>query len=371
MDKCIRVLQVGMSEYYGGTESFIMSQYRAVDRTKVQFDFLNVYKGKIACQDEIEALGGRIYSLDMSRRNGLKEYYGRLDSFFKANSDRFDIVHCNYQSLINIDILKYAKKYGVKVRIAHAHNSGYGKEPNAVQKMIIAKNRLTLARYATDYFACSPLASRWMFGRDSVIVKNAINCEKFLYSEEERKRVRAEMGLDGNFVAIFVGRLDPQKNPLFLLDIFAKIVSKRPDARLLIVGEGVLKDQMLEHTRKLNIENSVSFLGSRSDVNTLLSAADAFVLPSLFEGLGIVLIEAQAASLPSYTSDKVPTDAKISDLLHFIPLESSADEWADIILGADGAKRVNMKNAVCEHGYDNAANAKKLEALYMQMAERA
>ena len=371
MAKCIRVLQVGMSEYYGGTESFIMSQYRAIDKSKVQFDFLNVYKGKIACQDEIEALGGKVYSLDMSRRNGLKAYYDRLDKFFEKYAECFDIVHCNYQSLINIDILKYAKKYGIKVRIAHAHNSGYGKEPNLLQKLIIAKNKKTVKRYATDFFACSPMASKWMFNTDSVIIKNAIDCEKFLYSENIREKVRTEMGLADNFVLLFVGRLDPQKNPLFLLEIFSQVVSKKANSRLLIVGDGALKEQMLQRVRELNIENTVEFLGSRSDVNELLQATDAFVLPSLFEGLGIVLIEAQSACVPTYTSNNVPIDAKISELIHFIPLEKSAEEWADIILRDKQSQRVNMRDVVCEHGYDNVANAKRLETLYKEKTERA
>lgn len=367
-DRIIRILQVGMSPYYGGTEAFLMSQYREIDKSKIQFDFLNVYDEKIACQDEIEKSGGKIYYLDMARHRGLNTYYKNLDLFFAENADKFDAVHCNFQSLINTDVLKYAKKYGIKVRIAHAHNSGYGTPPSKKQKLIIAFNRKTLGLYATHYFACSSLAAQWMFGREAIVIHNAIDSDKFVFSEHKRMEMRRKLELNNAFAVIFVGRLDPQKNPIFLLDIFSEIKRNRSDSKLIIVGDGILREQMMSRMAQLQISNDVIMLGSRRDVNDLLQAADAFLLPSLFEGLGIVLIEAQAAGLKTYTSkDVVPNDAKITDLLEFISLDRSAKEWADIITGNTSNHRIHTKSKICAAGYDNHLNAKNLERLYLQL----
>lgn len=365
-DKLIRVLQVGMSPYYGGTEAFLMSQYRVIDRTKIQFDFLNVYKEKIACQDEIANMGGRIYYLDMARHHGLKKYYQNIDAFFKKNADQFDIVHCNYQSLINIDILKYAMKNGVKVRIAHAHNSGYGVEPSNKQKILIFLNRMAIKRYATDFFACSALAAKWMFKRDATIIKNAIEVNKYIFSLEKRKEVRDKLGINNQKIILFVGRLDPQKNPLFLIDIFREI-KKKQDSILIIIGDGYLRDKINARIKEYKLEDSVKLLGTRNDVNELLQAADFFVLPSKFEGLGIVLVESQAAGLPTFTTkDVVPDDVKITDLLEFVSVNASAKEWAEKILCVDTTARKNMGDQVRQAGYDNRENAKKLEKLYLK-----
>lgn len=367
-NRIIRILQIGMSPYYGGTESFLMSQYRAIDRTKIQFDFLNVYNEKIACQDEIESLGGHIYYLDMARHHGMKSYYKNLDLFFSENAKKFDAVHCNFQSLINIDILKYAKKYNIKVRIAHAHNAGYGTEPSKKQKLVIAFNRMIVKKYATHYFACSSLAAKWMFGKSAILIKNAIDVEKYLYSEAIREEVRKQMGFENQFVLIFVGRLDPQKNPIFLLEIFSEIKKIKKDAKLVVVGDGILKNKMIKKIKDLGIVDSVNMLGSRKDVNRLLQASDVFLLPSKFEGLGIVLIEAQVAGLPTFTTkDVVPEEAKITNLLTFIPKGNSAMYWAEEICKYRIDKRSDTKNIVRNSGYDNTENAVKLLKIYQKI----
>lgn len=369
--KIIRVLQVGMSPYYGGTEAFIMSQYRALDRDKIQFDFLNVYNEKIACQDEIENLGGHIYYLDMSRHDGIFKYYARINNFFKTESANFDIVHCNYQSLINIDILRYAKKYGVVVRIAHAHNSGYGTSPSLLQKLIIFSNRLLLGRYATSFFACSSMAGLWMFhNRKSVIIPNAIDTKKFAYNIEVRNRIRTQMSLSDQLVITFVGRLDPQKNPFFLIDIFKSINKLNPNSKLLIVGDGYLRKDLEEKVEVFNLQDDVLFLGTKKNVDEILQASDIFLLPSKFEGLGIVLVEAQTAGLPCYTSDSVvPPEVNITGLVHFLSLNNKPEDWSKFILDTcDNPNRKDMQRLVSESGYDSIINASKLQSIYFEIA---
>lgn len=364
----IRILQVGMSPYYGGTEAFIMNQYRKIDREKIQFDFLNVYSTQIACQDEIKELGGKIFNIDMARHHGIRKYYKNLDDFFKKNAKKFYAVHCNYQSLINVDILTYAKKYHIPIRIAHAHNAGYGHQPSFLQKILIAKNRFTIGHTATHYFACSSLAAHWMFHKEAVIINNAIDTNIFCYSEEIRRDVREDLKLNNCKTLIFVGRLDPQKNPIFTLKIFSFVLKKWNDSVLLIVGDGILRKEMEEKSIQLGIEDKVRFLGNRTDVSNLLQASDIFLLPSLFEGLGIVLVEAQAVGMQTYTSaEVVPKEVKITDLLEFISLNKTAEEWAEIITKNGIRKHKDTKEQICNAGYDNHANAKKLEQIYLNM----
>lgn len=372
MEKTIRVLQVGMSQYYGGTESFIMNQYRKIDRNKVQFDFLNVYNGPLACEDEIKELGGRIYSLDMSRRKGLRQYKKKIDGFFKENGSNFDIVHCNFQSLINIDLLRYAKKYNIEGRIAHAHNAGYGKEPNLLQKLLISLNKINISKYATNYFACSTLAGKWMFGhKKSTIIHNAIDTKEFLYNEKTRDNVRVQYGINKEKVILFVGRLDPQKNPLFLIDIFNEIIKKQKDWKLLLIGDGILRNDVNDLISKYNLHEYVQLLGTRSDVKDFLQAADYFLLPSKFEGLGIVLIEAQSAGLQCFTSkDVVPSDVDITGLVNFVSLNENAMTWANAIMRAEPIERSNQIEAITQAGYDSETNVRILEEIYSSIATK-
>lgn len=370
LNEPIRILQVGMSPNYGGTEAFIMEQYRHIDKRKVQFDFLNVFKEELACTSEIKDLGGRIYYLDMARHNGIGTYYEKLDEFFKKNSKQIDGIHCNCQSLINIDLLKYAKKYNVPIRIIHAHNAGYGQRPSFVQKLIILINKLTVKKYATHFFACSELAAKWMFPKNiqTTVIHNAIESRKFKFNENTRISKRADLNISSDtFVVLFVGRLDPQKNPLYLIEIFEKIAEKNSNSLLLVAGDGYMRGKIETLIEKKGLEDKVKLLGNRNDINELMQAADAFLLPSKFEGLGIVLIEAQAASLPCYTSkDVVPEEVDITNTVKFISLKSLPQEWARIILESSSATQVREDKyfKICNSGY----NSEKciLEETYLQ-----
>ena len=205
-----------------------------------------------------------------------------------------------------------------------------------------------------------------MFKTKATIIKNAIDVDKYIFSSQEREKVRRQLEFNDQEIILFVGRLDPQKNPLFLIDIFREIKVKKQDSMLVIVGEGYLKDEITAKIVEYKLENDVKILGTRNDVNELLQAADIFVLPSRFEGLGIALVESQAAGLPTFTTkDVVPDDVKITDLLEFVPVNASAKEWATRILCADTMTRKNMGNQVRMAGYDNYENAKNLESLYL------
>ena len=368
----IRILQVGMSPTYGGTEAFVMEQYRHIDRSAVHFDFLNVFSEVLACQSEIESLGGKIYYLNMSRREGMRQYRANIDAFFLENHTRFQGVHCNYQSLINIDILAYAKKYQIPIRVAHAHNSGYGHEPNLVQKCLIWSNKRKIKDYATLFLACSKLAASWMFPRgvSTQIVHNAIDASQFCFSPSLRKKKRASLGIsEDSLVIFFVGRFDPQKNPLFLIEVFRKLSDRVPDSLLLMAGDGIMRREIEGAIRNSGLSEKVQLLGNRRDISELMQAADAFLLPSLFEGLGIVLVEAQAAGLPCFASkDVIPSAVDITGLVNFISLEEPAERWARQIADKLSGKhpRKDRYEEICSAGYDSETNSRQLEEIYLR-----
>lgn len=368
----IRILQVGMSPTYGGTEAFVMEQYRHIDRGAVQFDFLNVFSEALACQDEIESLGGKIYHLNMSRREGMRQYHANLDAFFRENHHRFQGVHCNYQSLINIDILAYSKKYQIPIRIAHAHNSGYGHEPNLVQKYLIWANKRKIKGCATSFLACSEMAAAWMFprGANAQVVHNAIDARRFRFSPSLRNKKRMSLGIsEDSLVLFFAGRFDPQKNPLFLIKVFRELSDRIPDSLLLMAGDGVMRREIEGAIQDNGLSQKVRLLGNRRDISELMQAADAFLLPSLFEGLGIVLIEAQAAGLPCFASKNViPADVDITGQVHFISLDESAEQWARQIADKLSGERLreNKYENICSAGYDSETNSRQLEEIYLR-----
>lgn len=368
MNKPIRILQVGMSPYYGGTEAFIMNLYKHIDYSKVQFDFLNVYNEAISCQDEIIKLGGRILDLKLERRKGLIKYYKEINKFFKENRE-ISGIHCHFQSLINIDLLLFAKLYRVPIRIVHAHNSGFGKKPNIFMQVIILFNKYIIKYLATDFFACSKLAAKWMFNKNQVqIIHNAIESDKFIFNNKTRLNIRRRLKIDNKIVVGHVGRFDPQKNPLFLLDIFAELVKKNKDYFLVMVGDGILRENIENKISELNIEKNVLLLGSRRNVNEIMQAMDIFLFPSLFEGLGIVLIEAQAAALKCFASrDVIPEDAKISPLLEFISLKENAEQWANYILDIEVPYvRQDMTRNLIEAKYDMKLISKEVQNFYLK-----
>lgn len=370
----LRVLQVGMSPCYGGTESFLMGIYRKIDRKKVQFDFLNVYDEEIACQSEIESMGGKILHVKFRRREGIHNYYKGIRDFFEKHKD-YMVIHCHYQGLQNIDMISYAAKAGIPVRIAHAHNSGYEYRPGTILKALIKYNKWKVSRVATDFFACSELAGNWMFGKTSKeglkVVKNAIDAEKFKYERDTREKVRNELMLEGKFVVGNVGRFANQKNLLFLVEIFSEILKYKGDARLLLVGDGPLREDIERKISQLGIADKAILTGARTDINRIMQGMDAFVFPSKFEGLGIVLIEAQTSGLKCFASENViPESAKVTDLLSFIPLESGAKVWAKTISEESDYKRSDRYETIVESGYDINDNVKMIENTYLKLVGR-
>lgn len=352
----------------GGVESVIMNYFRHMDRDKVIFDFI-VFEGSSHVPEaEIAALGGKVFYIP-----SYKHIFASKKAFVKILKEGgYDIVHSNLNAM-SVFYLSSAKKAGVKVRIAHSHSTSNKKEHlrNILKNILRRSSR----KYATHYFACSEYAGRWLFGDKAfdaglvTIINNAIDLEKFRYNEEKRSEIRRSCGLDDNFIIGHVGRFMPQKNHAFLIDIFAEVCKKRDDARLLLLGDGPLMEDVQSKVSSLGLKDKVIFIGNVPNVNEYYSAMDRFVLPSLYEGLGMVLIEAQANGLKCLASDTVPQAASWDNGVKFIPLDSGSFAWADEILSADLFRRDNNIDTMLGSIYDISAEAKKLEDIYINIMD--
>lgn len=362
MGEPIRVLQVVTHMNRGGLETMLMNYYRNIDRTKVQFDFLThrPKNEKKDYDDEIRSLGGKIYHMPVLNPFS-RIYMKSLDEFFKEHKE-YKIVHSHLDCLSAYP-LKMAKKNGVPVRIAHSHNTSQEKN---LKYLIKDYSKKQIPKYATHLFACGKEAGEWMFGNHKFqIMNNAIDAKKFIYNEEIRKQKRQELGLDGKFVVGHVGRFNLQKNHEFLIRCFKNFVKSNKDAVLILIGNGELQDKIKQQVKEYQIEDQVKFLGLREDIPQLLQAMDLFLFPSLFEGLPVTLVEAQAAGLPCIISDTITDEIMITDSISKISLNSNLEKWNQVILKYKDMKRVNTMSEIVAHGFDIEKNARWLEEFYI------
>lgn len=366
MKTCRRVLEVFHIMNRGGAETLIMNIYRNIDRSKVQMDFVVHSKEPGIYDDEIKKLGGKIFYCPPYEVKNHFQYKKWWEDFFSEHPE-YNIVH-GHATGPAVVYLKVANKHGC-VTIAHSHIAGSQK---GFKQFIINIYQKPLKYVAKYKFACSKDAGDWLFGKksDYIVFNNAIDASKFIYSEEIRKKMRDELGIkDSTFVVGNIARFHFQKNHTFLLDIFNEILIEKPDSCLILVGEGELRTEMEEKSKKLGINEHVIFTGVRTDIPNVLQAFDYFLFPSLYEGLGIVLIEAQASGLPCMTSAKVvPIEAQVTDQLKYFSLKKNAKEWAAEVLNhAKGHIRKDRYHDILNHRYDINQIAKWLEDFYLEV----
>lgn len=362
----IRILQVVTHMDRGGLETMLMNYDRHMDREKVQFDFLVHRQERAAYDDEIEALGEKIYRLPRLVPWS-KSYLAALNQFF-ADHPEYRIVHVHQDCLSSV-ILKAAQQHNVPVRIAHSHNANQDKNLKYPIKLWYRRD---IPRYATDLFACGKDAGDWMFGGAPYqIVDNAIDVAAYTCNPAKHMKMRQQLGLADEFVVGHVGRFNPQKNHPFLLDIFAALLKKEPNAVLLLVGGGEDMPKMQAKARELGIAERVRFMGVRSDVADLMQAMDVFAFPSLYEGLPVTMVEAQAAGLPCIISDKVPPECILTEgLVDVLPLSAGAESWADAILKKRNTLRTDRSAEIAAHGFDITTEAVKLQEFYLNAYEQ-
>ena len=363
----MRVLQVVTNMDRGGLETMLMNYYRHMDREKVQFDFLVHRQERAAYDGEIEALGGKIYRLPRLVPWS-KSYLSALNCFFDEHPE-LKIVHV-HQDCLSAVILKAAQQHNVPIRIAHSHNSSQDKNVKYLLKLLYMRS---IPKYATHLFACSTAAGDWMFhGSQYRLLANAVDTEQFSFSTDQAAKVREALGLDENcFLIGHIGRFWIQKNHSFLVDIFAKIAAHDSDAKLLLVGDGSMLLEIKEKVASLNLSDKVIFTGVRSDIPDLMQAMDIFVLPSLYEGLPVTMVEAQASGLPCIISDKVPPECILTEgLVDVMPLSAGAEAWADAILEKRNIPRTGRSAEIAAHGFDITTEAVKLQEFYLNAYEQ-
>ena len=373
MSKPIRVLHVIGIMNRGGAETMIMNLYRHIDRSKVQFDFVENSSEPAVFDEEILSLGGRIFRCPHYNGKNHFTYVKWWNDFFKAHPKEYPIVHGHLGSTASI-YLSVAKKYGAYA-IAHSHSSGTDHSLHANLYQIMSYNTRNVADY---FFACSEAAGKERFGSKVVsgdhyaVLNNAIDVNRFSYNPSVRNAVRDELGIGQiQLVVGHIGRYTKEKNHEFILKIFSELKKMDSNARLLMVGDGTLRTHIMQMAEQASLSSDVIFTGVRSDVERLVQAMDVFVLPSLYEGLPVTMVEAQTAGLPCIISDKVPPECILTEgLVDIMTLSASPEAWAEKILAKRAIPRTDRRAEIAAHGFDITTEAVKLQEFYLKAYER-
>lgn len=323
-----KILVFGLSEYFGGIESYFLNMISHCYNEFI-FDFIPENKDIAKCE-EFKKYNCKIYKDIVNWRRNLIKYTSQICTILKEN--KYDGIYMNSLSAFNIIPILIAYKMKINVRIMHSHNSA---QPKNVIKMLIHKiNKKIISKYITNRFACSASAAEWMFNPNEkyIILPNAIDTDKFKFNIDIRNDMRRKYNIDDETILLgFVGRLAYQKNPLFLVDIMLELLLLKKKVKLFIVGDGNLKEKLLSKINSSNLQEHIFLLGSMDNINELMNAFDLLLLPSKFEGLGIVLIEAQFSGLKCLVSKQIPNEANISNTLEYIEIEKEK-EWAQKII---------------------------------------
>lgn len=362
----IRIAQIIGKWLGGGVEAVVMNYYRHIDHSKVQFDFICDDDSTNIPYDEIEKLGGKVILIPPYQK--VFKYQKELRRVLRDG--KYKIVHSHINTL-SVFPLYAAKKVGVPVRIAHSHSTTNKKEwkKNLLKQVL----RPFSKKYATNYMCCSELAGRWLFGDKAYdegkvyLLNNAIDLDKFKYDKKIRDKKRKELGIKEDTIVIgHIGRFVVQKNHTFLIDIFNQFHKKEKNSILLLAGQGPLQEEIKNKVRELGLDDSVRFLGQRNDANELYQAFDVFLLPSLYEGLPVVGVEAQASGLLCFFSDDMTKETKVLYSTVFMSLSNTSEEWTgEILTNLKDYKRINTKNEVSDNGFDIEIEARKLEKYYI------
>lgn len=359
----IKVLHVIGGMGRGGAPSFIINNLKKTDTSKIQFDFL-VRNNNCVFTDYIEEKGGRVFEVPNFPRH-LIANYKETKKVFLEHGQEYDVVHVHANALIYILPLLFAKKCGIKKIILHSHNT---QSNIGLAKPLHLFNRMFVSKLANFFLACGKDAGKWMFGNKSYeVVNNAVDVHQFAYNQVYRSEIRKEFGIkDETFVIGNVGRFELAKNHDFLIDIYYEFLKKHPDSMLLLLGDGSLKKKIIGKAEQLGIQDKVCLAGVRSDVSKFYSAMDMLLMPSLFEGLPFVAIEAQCSGLKCILSTNVTSEATITDLCISEPLTSDTKRWCVLI--EQQRKRVidreDYSRIVAEKKYDINYTAKRLSEIY-------
>ena len=366
MSEPTRVLEMVAALNFGGSQAMIINLVKAMDKKKVHCDFIidHTEPELNGLMETVEKLGCKVYVVPTFKGGNINEVSKAWNELFD-NHPEYEILHSHSRSYASL-YLPIAKRHGLKT-IIHSHNTSNGKGLTSVVKNLL---QYPLKKQADYFFGCSKEAGEWLFGKKIVegnkfyVINNAIDADRYGYEEETRRRYRKEFCLGDEKIFIQVGRLSKQKNHLFTLETFAKYLEKHPSDKLLIVGNGELEETIKKRIVELRIEDSVIHLENRNDVDCLLKMADCFLMPSLFEGLSVAAVEAQASGIRCLFSDKVDRNCVMTDLCEFLPLDE--DIWVNKM--EEEYIRTDTKKEIADAGFDVNTNARWLEDFYTRIA---
>lgn len=364
----LRVLQVGMTRNLGGIETYLIEQFRHLDKSKIDYDFVNITGEYSICyEDEILASGSKIFKVVSRHKNPLLHYWQWFNILLQ-HKGVYDVIVLNTNSLEYVFPLVLGKVFGIPVRVIHSHNSGFENKQGLARRILVGMNKKLLAWSANLRFACSQFAGQWMFKDNPYhVIYNAIDIHKYDADLIVREETRNALGLHTELTLLHVGRFSYQKNHSFLLDIFKEVHGIQPNSVLLLVGDTTEESEFLtEVKRKIKaygLEHVVRLLGRRDDVNKIMQAADVLVMPSFFEGLTVVGIEAQASDLPLLLSDTVTKELELLPSTQFISLDAGAKAWAEVIVNSKQHNRRSRYEELKVAGYDIGFETERVEKL--------
>jgi len=364
MNKPVRILQILSSLNQGnGVLQVILNWHKNIDRTKIQFDYLYFKEAPVTCKNEIESLGGKCYKLPYPSFIKPWVFIKTIKDFFKTHE--YNTIHSHITNL-NFFFYPMAKLYGVKNIIQHSHNPTYSDK--FLNNLINTFLFFFAKSFITKKIACSNLAGKFLFKENYTVINNGIDTEKFKFNQIVRDKKRKELNIEDKFVIGHIGRFVKQKNHKFLIEVFNEIFKRNKNSILLLIGDGPLKKEIEQKVNELNLSNNVIFAGIKNNVSDYYQVMDSFVFPSIFEGLGIVSIEAECSGLPCFISNVIPDDVIICNTTK-ISLSSSAKEWADIILEKTRTfERTNCSEFIKQAGYNIKETTKKIQEIYINLS---
>lgn len=364
----VRVLHELSALDGGGVAKLLFDYYSNMNKEKVHFDFLIYdYYDEGIYEKPLREMGCTIHKIPRIKKSKKGYLQGMKNVIANGN---YDVVH-SHMGARGLFVMYFAQRYGVKKRIAHSH---IAYEPVTGMKRCLNKMLSVVTKFfATDLFACGQDAGLYMWGKKCSekgkirIMTNAVDTSSFTFSPEIREAKRKELGVEDKTVIGIVGRLSSQKNYPFLFRVYKKLLETNSNVILVVVGRGIEEEEIKRQAKQLDIDKQILFLGVRNDVPELLNAFDLFVLPSLYEGLPVVLIEAQANGLRQIVSDKITKEMDITDLIHFLPIENSEEQWVDSINQSENnvMYRAKYSREVAQAGYDIKVESKKMEQFYL------
>lgn len=360
-----RVLHITGAMNCGGSETLIMNLFRKIDRSKLNFDFCVVPKQEFFYSAEIRRLGGRIFSYPFKKKRTVFLplcFFTLIKNLLTKGP--YKAAHSHYH-FANAFVLFAVWLCGVKTRVSHVHSNV--RCDTLRLKTVRAVSSFFIRLFATDLCACTTESGKNLYGDKAkfTVINNGIDAAEFTFSADTRQRVRRDMNIENNFVVALAARFFREKNHTFLLDVFERLLKIKPDAVLLLIGGGPLEEQLKAKAAKLNIQDKVKFLGFRSDVADILKAADAFVMPSLYEGLPLAGVEAQAAGLPCFFADTITKELDITGVF-YLPLGAGADAWAkEIAAKTEGFERKNTCELIRKAGFDISFSAEIVQKIYL------